>query len=1340
MGSTNVTQDHSLRLLALMSVVALSWSVIFGLIAPSLAADGKWSPANPTTPPTSFQQIHMTLLPGDGSQHHSRIVTWEGSGATKGAELGWNVGADGCTNAPYTLPVIGSWDPGAKIFCSGHSHLLAGTSSELLTVGGHAFGHGVEVGNPDSRTFAPGTGSDPGVWTGPPARPEMQQARFYSSVTTLADGRAIVTGGQGAAQAWFFGGRVSGNPPATGTGNRLHRYDRGGGWDFAVTPKVTVEGEFPRPREGHSAVYLAHVSPDPSATVYFGGRDSTGNPINELGAVWLLRREDGTTLDADYTYRWTKRSPAADSPRPVARSEHTAVRVSDTEMIVFGGTQTAGEGFWRFYRDEFGAWRWETVTATSGTAPTARYGHTAVYQGNPSRMIVFGGSDTPGGTAADNGVYAFNFSGGVFSSGTWSTIGVAAGPGPDARRDHIMVYHPSSASVFVHGGHLGGGASSDTLWQLNLSTPAWGPIATSGPSPGPRANHAAFFDAPFDERLYIFGGEPAPSAEVDKFTYYIEPLTASGPAIWVKGGEAADKISGHTAEQDGTGGPLHARRSEIYNRGTNTWTTQSNSGWLPSYGLVEYPVQFVVPGSNHVGGGGRLVRVGADPIPRYLDVPVSGLSSGWSEVRKDSPPVALSSVPPLKPYTGVMYEPGKILVVGSRVDPSNAAKTLDATAIGSSDWVAQPDGARGSELNLVILPNGQVLALGGYAPIDTPVRCPQLWTPGIGTLPGTWTTVGSGQGGCDGCALDCDLVVRNYHSTAMLLPDGRVLTGGGTSTGDETKLSVFCPPYLDSAAEWTGRPVITSAPSSITYGEAFVIGKQSSDSISSACLIRPAATTHGFDQNQRYVPLTLVWETADTLRALAPGNGSIAPPGHYLLFTVNKDGVPAVAKWIRLANCPTVPCDNEPPPVVSDLYADVVTPNEIWLAWSAPGDDRNPALGAYDMRISTSPITSERTFSTAAQVVGSFAPPAPGSLGSGQSCAKLDLTPNTLYHFALKTHDGATNWSTKATLSVSTIGNGGGLSAVPVDERAEGVQLTGDGSAASALGLDHPATDMSSGGASAAPAGTMSLEPTTGSLVAETRRATSGGWEVTLRRVSEPEGLDPALAEVIVSQVRAARGGWKTLGRHQPSAEQGPLGLCALRDQGRVVFPVGYTLDRVVSGLREGSQELSLSFASHSRLGSLGEPFLDGGGSVEMALGDAVTLTYAPGTSALPGAASWYLLVRTGGASEAGTLARRDLSSRIPTRFALHQNQPNPSRGTTSISFDLPVASPVTLEVFDLLGRKVATLAEGVHAQGSHSVEWNLRDTSGGRVRSGVYVYRLVAGAFRAKSKMGVLP
>jgi fibronectin type III domain protein len=89
----------------------------------------------------------------------------------------------------------------------------------------------------------------------------------------------------------------------------------------------------------------------------------------------------------------------------------------------------------------------------------------------------------------------------------------------------------------------------------------------------------------------------------------------------------------------------------------------------------------------------------------------------------------------------------------------------------------------------------------------------------------------------------------------------------------------------------------------------------------------------------------------------------------------------------------------------------------------------------------------------------------------------------------------------------------------------------------------------------------------------------------------------------------------------------------------------------------------------------------------------------------------------------------------LPTAFALAQNQPNPFARTTTISFDLPVATSVRLEVFDLSGRRVAALADRAFPAGRHSVPWNRSS-----VRPGVYVYRMTSPLFSANRKMVVLP
>lgn len=91
-------------------------------------------------------------------------------------------------------------------------------------------------------------------------------------------------------------------------------------------------------------------------------------------------------------------------------------------------------------------------------------------------------------------------------------------------------------------------------------------------------------------------------------------------------------------------------------------------------------------------------------------------------------------------------------------------------------------------------------------------------------------------------------------------------------------------------------------------------------------------------------------------------------------------------------------------------------------------------------------------------------------------------------------------------------------------------------------------------------------------------------------------------------------------------------------------------------------------------------------------------------------------------------------SPELPTSFALYQNFPNPFNPTTMISYQLPANSLVSLKVYDILGREVATLVNGRQSAGSHSVKF---DT--GNLASGVYFYRLQAGSFVQTKKMVVM-
>lgn len=186
-----------------------------------------------------------------------------------------------------------------------------------------------------------------------------------------------------------------------------------------------------------------------------------------------------------------------------------------------------------------------------------------------------------------------------------------------------------------------------------------------------------------------------------------------------------------------------------------------------------------------------------------------------------------------------------------------------------------------------LLPDGTVLVVGGnlLGTYDDPVLAPELFDP----MTETWVE------------LPPQVYARAYHSTAVLLPDGRVLSAGQDSGPGMFTAEIYEPGYLFRGP----RPAITSFPREIVYGETFTIETPQDADIASVCLMGLTAATHSTNSNQRYVPLTFsAGIVPGSLLAQAPLNGNWAPPGYYMLFVVNSPGVPSEAAILHLDTSP----------------------------------------------------------------------------------------------------------------------------------------------------------------------------------------------------------------------------------------------------------------------------------------------------------------------------------------------------------------------------------------------------------------------------------------------------
>ncbi len=334
---------------------------------------------------------------------------------------------------------------------------------------------------------------------------------------------------------------------------------------------------------------------------------------------------------------------------------------------------------------------------------------------------------------------------------------------------------------------------------------------------------------------------------------------------------------------------LFTPSAEMNGRGTLTPLAVRGPGGAPDGGL--YPHTFLMPSGRTLVAGPYpsdswlFDRIGNTNAFRWGDFPDLAQPRWWGAAvlapggQRGSRRVSLIGG---SPYAPPAPEPTP--------GPLATTETLDERTL---RWSPGPSMNIGrSHHNTVLLPDGSMVTVGGgfgtrpptaQFEFDPPQQQIEIYDPKTAT----WRL---GPAQAEG---------RAYHSTAVLLPDGRVVSAGDEVNGgvESDTAEIYEPPYLFRKGK---RPRIRRAPRKTTWKDEFGI-KTSSKSVERAVLMAPSATTHNTDMNQRHVELKVLDRARGAgIDVKAPPNPAVAPPGYYMLFLISKRGEPSVARWVRL--------------------------------------------------------------------------------------------------------------------------------------------------------------------------------------------------------------------------------------------------------------------------------------------------------------------------------------------------------------------------------------------------------------------------------------------------------
>jgi galactose oxidase len=418
-----------------------------------------------------------------------------------------------------------------------------------------------------------------------------------------------------------------------------------------------------------------------------------------------------------------------------------------------------------------------------------------------------------------------------------------------------------------------------------------------------------------DGRVLVNGGSSSPKTSI--YSPTTSAWSTSGEMKVPRGYEADTLLSYGTLSNGALSGVEvltlggswsggeGGKSGEVWNSSTGAWTLLSG---VPETNIVGPDPQGIYRGDNHLWmfaqSGGYVFQAG--PSAQMNWITTSGTGTITSAGNRGADPYSING-------NAVLYDVGKILKVGGApayqqstgtTYATNSAYLIDISAgPGSSPLVTEltPMSYERAFSNSVVLPDGSVVVIGGQS-IPQPftdsaaILVPEIWNPTTRQF----------------SFLNPMQTPRTYHSTAILLPDGRVFVGGGGQCGvgcpqNHLTAEILTPPYLlNSDGSAATRPSLIAASTSTSATLGGTVTAATTGQVVSFVIMRLSATTHTVNNDQRRIPLSISKITALSGGAYAysltmpSADPGVVLPGYYMLFALNSNGVPSVSTSIQI--------------------------------------------------------------------------------------------------------------------------------------------------------------------------------------------------------------------------------------------------------------------------------------------------------------------------------------------------------------------------------------------------------------------------------------------------------